>query len=240
MKSIPKIIHQVWSGIKDPLPEIFKRFSNTWKEYHPDWEYELWDHERMNNFVKNNYPQYWQKYIQFAYNIQRWDTIRYLILYKIGGVYVDFDSECLEPIDKLLNGRSCCFSLEPESHRARYNKDHFFNNAFMACKANHPFFEKIISGIFYKFDQYQSNSEYKAKNVMESTGPCMLVNLYEEYIHKEDIYLIPSKYTSPLDMYDIQNLLNSQRLDELQEKIQEAYSIHYFWNGWLKGINASD
>jgi mannosyltransferase OCH1-like enzyme len=80
---IPKIIHQIWSGIDEPLPEIFRQFGETWKEHHPTWKYEFWDNERMITFVKKYYPQYWDTYNTFPYNIQRWDAIRYLILYKM-------------------------------------------------------------------------------------------------------------------------------------------------------------
>ena len=36
MNKIPKIIHQIWSGIDGPLPEQFEVFSQTWKECYPD------------------------------------------------------------------------------------------------------------------------------------------------------------------------------------------------------------
>jgi mannosyltransferase OCH1-like enzyme len=99
---IPKIIHQIWSGIDESLPEHFKILGETWKEHHPAWKYEFWDNDRMNIFVRENYPNYWDAYNRFLYNVQRWDAIRYLILDRIGGMYVDFDYESLEPLDMLL------------------------------------------------------------------------------------------------------------------------------------------
>jgi mannosyltransferase OCH1-like enzyme len=116
MKEIPKIIHQIWSGIEEPLPEYFRILGETWKEHHPTWKYELWDNERMTGFIRTYYPQHWEIYQKYPYNVQRWDAIRYLILYKIGGMYVDFDSECLKPHDELFTGKTCCFSMEPEEH----------------------------------------------------------------------------------------------------------------------------
>ena len=49
MKKIPKIIHQIWSGIDGPLPNYFKRLGDTWKRDYPDWEYILWDNARIND-----------------------------------------------------------------------------------------------------------------------------------------------------------------------------------------------
>ena len=77
---VPQVIHQIWSGISDPLPENFKRLGDTWKRDYPDWKYEFWDNKRMNDFVKKYYPQYWYVYNKYQYDIQRWDAIRYLIL----------------------------------------------------------------------------------------------------------------------------------------------------------------
>ena len=90
---IPQIIHQIWSGIDEPLPETAQILGDTWKQDYPDWEYKVWNNQMMNDFVQQYYPQYWEIYQKFPYNIQRWDTIRYLILDKIGGMYVDFDYE---------------------------------------------------------------------------------------------------------------------------------------------------
>ena len=103
---IPKIIHQIWSGIDEPLPDIFKMLGDTWKHDYPEWEYRVWDNRMMNDFVQEHYPQYWTAYQQFPYNIQRWDAIRYLLLDKIGGMYVDFDYESLASIEPLIEGKT--------------------------------------------------------------------------------------------------------------------------------------
>ena len=60
--NIPQIIHQIWSGIDEPLPTHFKMLGETWKYDYPDWKYEFWDNERMNGFIIEHYPQYWEKY----------------------------------------------------------------------------------------------------------------------------------------------------------------------------------
>jgi mannosyltransferase OCH1-like enzyme len=96
---IPKIIHQIWSGIDEPLPKNFENLGKTWKYHYSDWKYEFWDNDRMNKFITENYPEYWEKYHKLKYNIQRWDVIRYLILNKMGGMYIDFDYESIKPMD---------------------------------------------------------------------------------------------------------------------------------------------
>ena len=228
MNEIPKIIHQVWSGIDEPLPKHFEVLGDTWKEHHPNWEYVLWDNQKMNDFVLNHYPQYWETYSSFRYNVQRWDAIRYLILDTIGGMYVDFDSECFKPLDKLIEGRECCFSLEPEEHQKMYNAKLFFNNALMASAPGHPFMKDVIKKTF----DYNLNAA-NADNVLETTGPLMLVDLYLNFSNKERIYLIPPEYTSPLTKQEGFEFMMGHKSKEIEDKLKEAYSIHYFFNGWV-------
>jgi mannosyltransferase OCH1-like enzyme len=232
---IPKIIHQMWSGIDEPLPDFFRELGETWKEHHPDWKYEFWDNERMNSFVKDNYEDLWDIYNSFQYNIQRWDVIRYLVLYKMGGVYVDFDSECLKSHDTLFKGKSCCFSMEPEVHGKVFNKDLYFNNALMACLPNHPFMKEIIDKAFqYTHPQRELSSGERIMEILMTTGPLLIVDLYERYLPKDEIFLISAEHTSPLTDKEIKLITRGYESEDLELKLKEAYSIHYFFNGWVK------
>lgn len=240
MKEIPRIIHQIWSGVDEPLPDLFKVLGETWKECNPTWQYELWDNDRMNNFVLEYYPQYWDIYSNFTYNVQRWDSIRYLILDKIGGMYVDFDSECFKSFNPLLLNKSCCFSMEPQEHALLYNKDVFFNNALMASIPGHPFMKAIIQHVFtdYKKTSF-TTSKQKGVEVQETTGPLALVKFYEEYADKSDIYLIPAEYVSPFTQNEVVSVRKGIESEELERKLNKAYSVHYFFNTWLYGINVT-
>ena len=149
MIAIPQIIHQLWSDIYKPLPKHFRIYGETWKELHPEWEYIFWDDDRINSFIDEYYPRYLHTYRSFQFDVQRWDAIRYLILDKMGGMYVDFDIECLRAHDCLLQEKACCFSLEPEKHSLNYKKTLLLSNALMACIPEHPFMKKIIKTVFF-------------------------------------------------------------------------------------------
>ena len=41
---------------------------------------------------------------------------RYFVLYEHGGVYADLDSECLKPIQPIVEDYSCILSQEPLEH----------------------------------------------------------------------------------------------------------------------------
>lgn len=232
---IPKIIHQIWSGIEEPLPTVFEELGKTWRNNHPEWKYILWDNEKMNTFIQEYYPQYWHIYNRFKYNIQRWDAIRYLILDKIGGMYVDFDSECLKPIEPLIKDNTCCFSIEPAEHFVAHNLSLLINNAIMLSIPEHPFMKIIIKKVFEEYPD--KLFQHRNLEILETTGPLMLTYLYEEYDEKELVYLMPAKYVSPFTEKDTRNYLKGKDLHTLEKKIDNAFAVHYFLNTWSNKKN---
>jgi len=86
-KKIPKIIHQIWIG-SSPKPH---HWTNSWEfEYlasHPDWEYKLWTENNIGEFDIIHTNAYAQSDL-----LCKADLLRYSILYKYGGIYIDADS----------------------------------------------------------------------------------------------------------------------------------------------------
>ncbi|MCD8178555.1 MAG: hypothetical protein LUE98_14485 [Tannerellaceae bacterium] len=205
MNEIPKIIHQIWSGISEPLPEKFRILGETWKRDYPDWRYEFWDNQRINKFIKEYYPQYWYVYCKFPFNVQRWDAIRYLILEKFGGMYVDFDYESIKPMDDLLKGHSCCFAMEKEFISSYFR---VFNNALMLSIPAHPFMQRIVRYVFSKTLLINNIYSSKKAAVFNTTGPYALIRLYGSLTEKEkdDIYLISAEYVSPFTGYEAEEV----------------------------------
>ncbi|MCK5633032.1 hypothetical protein KAH94_04735 [bacterium] len=101
LPKIPKIIHQIWIG--DKVPEKFMVFQKEWIKKHPDWEYMFWTQDDIADFGFYNY-----ELIKESRNPgEISDIMRYEILNKYGGVYIDFDFECLQPLDEL----NCLYDL---------------------------------------------------------------------------------------------------------------------------------
>lgn len=236
---IPKIIHQIWSGIDQPLPKLFQTLGATWKRDYPEWNYMLWDHNKMNTFIQEYYPLYWDSYNNFPYNIQRWDAIRYLILDQFGGMYVDFDYESIRPMEAILEGKTCCFSAEPETHRGHfgYTEIPCFNNALMLSIPGHPFMRKVIKSVFS--DNGESYNIHSFDYVLRTTGPWKLMTLYNELNEhdKKQVYLLPKEYVTPFDVNQTRRfMVNKERSKELEDCLKDAYAIHYFFNTWSKEI----
>ncbi|MDR2919146.1 MAG: UDP-N-acetylmuramoyl-tripeptide--D-alanyl-D-alanine ligase [Tannerella sp.] len=229
---IPRIIHQIWEGRTERLDDEYKVLASTWKEHHPTWKYEFWDRNRLEDFVYNNYPEMIDIYFGYPYSAQRWNVIRYLILYKMGGLYADFDYECLESFEKHIGDESkCYFALEPEQHCRSFSKNIFFNNALMASPPHHLFFSYVIAflqiiPITYKDGKYL--------DVLNSTGKLMLTNLYEDYSDKNKIGFFTAEQVSPFSKNEIQDYIHGKANEEILEmKLQKAIAVHYFWGSWI-------
>lgn len=232
---IPRIIHQVWENGRNTIPSTQLDMAETWKKKHPDWQYEYWDKERMEVFIHEYYPHLLDLYFRYKYDVQRWDVIRYLILFKIGGVYVDFDYECIEPIDRYLSDKRCCFALDPDEHAKLFNREYIVTNAFMASEPNHPFIREVIENLeTYK----DSSDEGIFENVLNTTGPYYITALYEKWTDKADITLVPANIVSPLSKNEIADYVNGFIGDEdIEEKLKDAIAIHYFSGSWYRKQN---
>ena len=98
---IPKIIHQTWKTKN--LPVDFKKYSSTWKNLHPNWDYRLYDDNDCLFIVKKYFPQFLDTYLNLPTPVMKADMFRYIILYKFGGLYADIDAEALKSFDQLVD-----------------------------------------------------------------------------------------------------------------------------------------
>lgn len=232
---IPKIIHQVGPMLGSSRAKVYKPLMDTWKRDYPDWTFIYWDDEAIEEFVAKTYPDLLETFHLFPFDVQRWDAIRYLILYTMGGMYVDCDYESVESMCSLFEDCECAFSLEPDTHVVshRHLHDHVFNNALMVSVPHHPFMKKIIESVFSK-ETLTHETINKDICVYETTGPWKLVDLYSQLPkeEKEQIYLIPAKYVTPFDIPQAIRFKTGEISDELEQCLDEAYAVHYFFGNW--------
>jgi inositol phosphorylceramide mannosyltransferase catalytic subunit len=89
------MIHRIWLG-GGPMPEEFERYGRTWSEFHPGWEMRLWTDHNLPELL---HPDALERCRNEG---EQSDLIRYEVLLRFGGVYVDTDVECLRSFDPLL------------------------------------------------------------------------------------------------------------------------------------------
>ena len=229
---IPNIIHQIWLG-KSPIPLFFKTLSDSWRTQYTDWEYTFWNTETAIEFVHQEFSQYTELYNAFPYDVQRVDLLKYLILLKFGGVYIDIDYESLKPIEPILENQVLCFGLEPKKYSDFHKAEYFLGNAFIASVPEHEFLNQLVKHISDSLENITIPKENKYYYVMNSTGPLLLNNLYQSYPSRQNITLIPSEQISPLDSAEAKDYFSGGDKNKYKQKIEEAFAIHLFAGTWL-------
>lgn len=232
---IPEIIHQIYfdpAGVPDHLALI----SQTWKDIMPDWEYRFWDGKAVEQFMESECQDYIPLFRSFPYDVQRWDFVRYLILYHYGGLYADMDYECIEPLDPLLRNTPCCMGMEPVAHAIRDNRPFIIGNALMASVPRHDFFYRIIQEISTCGWQ---NQKYKGNPVVESTGPFMINRVYENCEKKDEITLLPAELVAPLSITEVRDVIAGITTKEMEDKVENAFAIHYFFGSWFSQLSST-
>lgn len=96
---IPKKIHYCWFGGGEMLP-LMKRCLKSWRKVMPDYDIKCWDASTLDMTIP---------FVRETYNRKKWafltDYMRFYILWKEGGIYMDLDVEVFRPFDDFLSDR---------------------------------------------------------------------------------------------------------------------------------------
>jgi mannosyltransferase OCH1-like enzyme len=225
---IPRILHQTWKD--HDVPEHFGQMSKTWRKLHANWDYVFWTDDMNRAFISEHFSYFLPVYDSYETNIQRVDAVRYFILYKYGGFFIDMDFECLANIGPLLGNAACIFGREPVQHCRIHDKSLIISNAFMGTSAGFHFFEQLCK----ELERKRPVIDHPNDSVLETTGPFMLSRLYEEYHRKEEICLLEANLLYPLTKEELTDLANGTENKTIAHKLKDAYGIHHYAGTWWK------
>jgi mannosyltransferase OCH1-like enzyme len=205
--TIQKIIHQTWKTRQ--LSERQKSWTESWRIKNPVFEYKFYNDIDCFKFISNNYPEYLDLYEDLK-PVEKADVFRYLILHKYGGIYADIDTECLRPIDSLIDlfNNSLITGYE-------YNEPVQYLQWFIACPKGHETMIELVKEIKRRNWYKHISNKDPNKLTYWLTGP----ELYTDVIRKtEESVSILKK--GMLGSYD--KTLISRR----------SYLQHYFEGSW--------
>jgi len=182
--SIPKIIHQLWIGSK-PAPI---KLMNTWRDKHPEFEYIFWNEIE---FEKRGLIFKCKDKIDEIEEINgKADIIRWEILYKYGGIFIDADSICIEPFDDEILSKKCFAGWEQEKVRKG-----LIATGTMGFPKKHPLVKQAIKWI-------NNNDVSQAKAGLmawQSVGPGLLTRMYNTDKFN-DLFIFPSYTFLPIHL----------------------------------------
>jgi mannosyltransferase OCH1-like enzyme len=203
---IPRIIHQIWVGEK-PLPQTYTILKESWIKHHPGWSYKLWTNKEVSKL---------RLYNQDFYNaatdpVEKANILRYELLDKFGGVYVDIDFQCLRSLEPLHHCYDFYTGIEPN------DSAHLLNNALIACSAGHSLMRYCIETI--KNDMHLESRYHR-------TGVGHFSRSFMAMAHKVSGVTIafPASYFYPLHIH------YSSHAKVIRCLKPESFAVHYWAN----------
>ena len=117
---IPPIIHQIYlrgdirghhagdplAALPAVLPAVLRRNVDDLKAMNAAWEHRLYDDGAAERFIRDHYGSTMLdlfRSIDPAYGAARADLLRYLLVYRLGGVYLDLKSRFTTSIDQVID-----------------------------------------------------------------------------------------------------------------------------------------
>jgi len=169
-RRIPRIIHQTWRT--HDVPRKWNHTVQSVRVFNAnDFEYHIWTDEDINRYVRHVQPAYYEKiFLNYPLDIQRIDAFRYIVLYYIGGIYIDMDNGCRKSFETLIETLE---SLDSKSqHLAAFPRTSpiGISNGFMISTKGHPLFQMLIAYL----PTFAHNYLIDYLTVMLSAGPIFL------------------------------------------------------------------
>jgi len=191
--NIPRIIHQTFYD--KVLPPELEHNVKQIREMNPNWDYRFYDDSDIVEFISVNYSPKILEYffrIDQSYGAARADLFRYLLMFKVGGFYLDIKSNTTKPLDSVLHDADQFLLSIWNSQNGEYQGwgKHYelrefggdeFQQWFIACSPGHPFLRSVIENVLQNIDMYIPILHGTGKNgVLRVTGPIA----YSLAIHK--------------------------------------------------------
>lgn len=237
---IPFIIHIMWLGGR--LPNEYRAYVQSWHTFHPQWTFIFWTDNAINyeqgNTVVRSFEELTSllkqkshknivvdaRQLQFDNRIfydqainygEKSDILKWEIVYRFGGVYVDIDFEALRPLDSLHYLYDFYTGIQPlDTNLAQLGA------ALYAARPQHPILEQCVKTI--KDNQH-------IKQIVAKTGPIHFTRVFLALAGKTgftDIAL-PASYVYPCG-YE-----QKGKPKQLWCK-RESFAVHHWAGSWLK------
>ena len=181
-RAIPRIIHQTYFS-KD-LPPPLRANVETLCALNPGWEHRLYDDADIERFITDEYgPAILRRYLAISpgYGAARADLFRYLLIYRLGGVYLDVKSGANQPFDAVLGPEDAFIVAQwrdsvdkpdtlfhPELRGVPGGE---FQQWHVIAAPGHPFLRAVIEEVLNLIDSYNPYRVGVGRHVLRVTGP---------------------------------------------------------------------
>jgi mannosyltransferase OCH1-like enzyme len=193
---VPAILHHILIGDIDLNQRpTWKKAREACLKWHPNYEYKFWNDTSAEKLILDEYPWFYPTWTSYPYAIQRADSLRYLILYHYGGIFLDLDLHCRRSLGPLRRFEFISPAAYPVG----------ISNGFLMASVHHPFIKVLVD----QLPLFNRNFLLPYATVMFSTG-CMYISAqYSLYNDRCSLRLLDYKHhrlsghvTTPLFNHD--------------------------------------
>jgi len=200
-KPVPKIIHQIWFGGRSKRPE---KKIDQWKSYAQEFEYShvIWTEESLpviKDFCRPSNYDYIKHFISIGNYWAASDVLRYELLNKFGGIYIDCDFSPPKWEDHWVDFREI-MSFKGLTAVTEHKGRDIGETAVFVCTGiivsspNHPIMKSLVYQLAGNIKQWKTKrGNYDA---MFITGP-----FYFNKVLFGNFNLIPISYLKMFQMY---------------------------------------
>jgi len=176
--SIPKLLHLIWVG-PDRAPEFLRTIVEGWAKLMPEWTIRIWTNA---DITTNEFPERAVELINSASKgVQKADIMKYFIIEKYGGVYIDIDVVPHKSLEPLVNFKDAKLIL---CHDLPLTWE-YVNTNFIAAKPNHLVLKKACDMCY--------TTLINTDDIKLKTGPFLLGHALAKTHIIEKSYLLPIK-----------------------------------------------
>jgi mannosyltransferase OCH1-like enzyme len=144
---------------------------------------QFWSKRRLEHLIQTKYAYLWDTWHGWDSEwIKQADAARYILMNEFGGIYMDMDYSCENPMDGIVAAGSIVIN------RGNPGREEFeyVDNSLMASTPHHWFWSNVLSELPVR----------ARRNVLDATGPHMLHEvLYNVCGKKTEIKLDPFNRT---------------------------------------------
>lgn len=181
-KLIPNTIYQTYKSNEIPYSLYNETIKNIW-DLNTNCKYEFYSDERIKSFLRDEYNQnILNTFNKLTIGAAKGDLIRYLLLYKYGGIYCDLDNVLIDSFDNYLN--------KDDKFVVIRNTNKRIDMHIVCVIPKHPLLKNIIDQTLYNINHYKGQ-----KKTGHVTGPFMYRPIIYEYMKKHDDIRIVDEHT---------------------------------------------
>jgi mannosyltransferase OCH1-like enzyme len=183
------------------MPDEFVQYGETWTKHHPGWTMQVWTDKNLPEIINR------QEFLQAETTAQKADILRYEVIYKYGGVYIDTDFECLRNIEPLLEGVQV-FAAEEEPGIVVIG--------IFGAEKGHPLLADVIAQLPGSFRRKRHLS------INEQTGPVFFTSVVAKHL---ETAVFEAKIFYPYHW---------REKWRKGQKFPDAYAAHHWAGSWTE------